>query len=162
MTATEMSKNEPDNSVSYFAERVKTLSKGDLTALRRAFSGTLTEASGAALAAFYKICPKDVKKEETAYLAACAIAYILHYGNGKKSFANCLKQAEVSESRVKALLSNKSIDRDGFFHTKYSRLVRYTVSKGYLPDINEIYPALSDWWKYRLGLTKEFFHENNK
>ncbi len=156
---TEVLKNSPNED--YFASRVKTLGKADLVALRRAFGGTLAEASGGALAAFYKICPQNVKNEEAAYLAACAIAYILHYGNGKRSFAQCLKSEEIAESRIKALLSNKFVDRDGFFHSKYSRLVRYVVSKGHLPDVNEVYSALTDWWKYRIAFTKEYFSDNN-
>lgn len=157
---TEVQKNSPNED--YFASRVKTLGKADLVALRRAFGGTLAEASGAALAAFYKICPQNIKNEEAGYLAACAIAYILHYGNGKRTLAECLKSEEISESRIKALLSNKFVDKDGFFHSKYSRLVRYVVSKGVLPDINEIYPALTEWQKYRVAFTKEYYSDYNK
>lgn len=154
-TAETVSNNQND----YFAGRVKTLGKGDLTALRRSFGGTLAEASGGALAAFYKICPQDVKNEEAAYLSACAVAYTLHYGSSERQFWECLKDAEISESRIKALLGNKTVDKDGFFHSKYSRLVRYIVSKGYIPDINEIYPALTDWWKYRITFTKEYYND---
>lgn len=145
----------------YFADRVKTLGKGELIALHRAFGGTLSEADGNALAAFYKICPRDEENEEAAYLSACAIAYIMHYGSGSKTFADCLKTAEVSETRVKALLGNKSVDPDGFFHAKYSRLLRYSVSKGYLPDAAEIYPALTGWWKYRTEFIKQYYSETN-
>lgn len=146
----------------YFAERVKTLGRGELVALRRAFGSTLSEADGNALTAFYKICPTDERKEEAAYLSACAIAYILHYKADHRSLAGCLKAAEVSESRIKALLGNKSIDPDGFFHSKFSRLIRYSVSKGFIPDINEIYPALTEWRKYRISFTKQYFSENIK
>jgi len=55
------------------------------------------------------------------------------------------------------LLNNKWVDKDGFFHSKYSRLVRYAVSKDWLPDINEIYPALTNWWKYRIAFIKDFY-----
>lgn len=158
MTATEKQKN---NQTDYLAERVKSLAKGDAVSLRRSFGNTLSEASGDALAAFYKICPQNVKNEEAAYLSACSIAYILHYGNGKKTLADCLKSAQISESRIKALLGNKFVDKDGFFHSKYSRLVRYVVSKGFIPDINEIYSALTEWEKYRISFTKEYFSENN-
>lgn len=146
------------SSEDFFVTRMKQiLSQSDLVALRRAFGSPLSDASGMALAAFYKVCPTDEAKEEAAYLSACAIAYIMHYGNGNKPLSQCLKEAEISESRIKSLLSNKWVDNDGFFHSKYSRLVRYAVSKGYLPDINEIYPALTNWWKYRITFIKEFY-----
>jgi hypothetical protein len=145
-----------------FSERMKMLGKGELAALRRAFGSSLSEADGNALAAFYKICPKDVAKEEAAYLSACAVAYISHYGAGNRKFAECLKASGVSESRVKALLGNKFIDQDGFFHAKYSRLVRFSVSKGFLPDVTEIYTSLNNWYTYRTTIIKQFFTENEK
>ena len=153
-----MIKTEAVNEKEHFlVSRLKTLGKGELVALRRAFGSPLSEASGAALSVFYKICPKEEEKEEAAYLASCAIAYIMHYGYGKTPLSHCLKKAEVSESRIKALLNNKWVDKDGFFHSKYSRLVRYAVSKDWLPDINEIYPALTNWWKYRIAFIKDFY-----
>lgn len=158
MTTEVLKNNQNDD---YFASRVKTLGKADLVALRRAFGDARTKASGEALAAFYKICPHNVKDEEAPFLAACAIAYILHYGNGKNSFVQCLKEVNISESRIKALLSNNYVDKDGFFHSKYSRLVRYVVSQGYLPNIDEIYSALTDWWKYRIAFTKEYYNDYN-
>lgn len=133
------------------------LTRNDFIALRRAFGIPLADAGGLALIAFYKVYPQDEQKEEAVFLAACAIAYILHYGNGNKSFPLCLKEAKISESRIKSLLSNKRVDRDGFFHSKYSRLIRYVVSKGYLPNINGIYPALINWWKYRVTFIREYY-----
>lgn len=142
----------------FFVSRMKqVLTQSDLIALRRAFGSTLLDANGAALTAFYKICPKDEEKEEAAYLAACSIAYIMYYGYGNELFSQCLRKAEISESRIKALLSNRWVDKDGFFHSKYSRLMRYVISKGYIPSINEVYPSLTNWWKYRTDFIKEFY-----
>jgi hypothetical protein len=144
-----------------FVSRLKALSKSDLIALRRSFGAPLAEASGAALSAFYKIFNQDEKKEEAAFLSACAVAFVIHYKEGKMPLWQCLKYAEVSESRVKALISNKYVDRDGFFHSKYSRLIRYVVSKNYFPDINEIHPSLTDWWKYRIDFIKKYYEDEN-
>lgn len=154
MTKIELATDKQEN---FLVSRLQSLGKGEQTALRRAFGSPLSEASGAALSAFYKISPQDENKEEAAYLSACAIAYILHYGYGKTPLYLCLKKADVSESRIKALLNNRWVDKDGFFHSKYSRLIRYAVSQGYLPNINEIYPALTDWWKYRIAFIKDYY-----
>jgi hypothetical protein len=157
--------NTQANSSDYFAQRIQALTKSDLIALRRDFGIPLSEAGGAALAAFYKVFNQDEKKEEAAFLAACAIAYILHYNENNKGGAplwKCFKDAGVSESRVKTLISNKFVDKDGFFHSKYSRLVRYVAGKGFFPDIHEINSSLTDWWKYRVKFIKEYFNEENK
>lgn len=146
-----------------FTQRIITLSKSDLIALRRNFGDPLSQADGAALAAFYKVFNQDERKE-AAFLAACSIAYILYYNENNRNGGplwQCLKNAEVTENRVKALISNKFVDKDGFFHSKYSRLVRYVVGKGYFPDINEIYYSLADWWKYRISFIKEYFKEES-
>lgn len=142
----------------FFVTRMKQiLTQSDRIALKRAFGLPLSEASGMVLTAFYKVCLPEEEKEEASYLSACAIAYILHYGGSNTPLSQCLKDAEISESRIKSLLSNKLVDREGFFHSKYSRLIRYAVSKGYYPNINEIYPALTEWWKYRNTFIKEFY-----
>lgn len=145
-----------------FAQRIKNLGKSDLIALRRAFGLPLKEVSGAAMAAFYKACFSAEEKEEAAFLAACAIAYVMHYGDGGKPLHRCFRDAEVAENRIKELISNKYVDKDGFFHAKYSRLIRYSVSKGALPNINEIYNSLVKWYDFRKEFIKNYFIEQKE
>ena len=118
--------------MSSFFARLKKLSKGERTALKRCAGTMLAEADGKALAAFYRVLPKEVPQNQEDKWFAVACIHCLwsadEVNNGvpfQELFGKLLFDKAISESagrRAEALLDTYW-DKDGYMLTKLTRMI---------------------------------------
>lgn len=134
---------------------IKKLSAGERAALRREAGRKLHDASGRALAAFYRVVPQglDVKKQECWFCAlTIACLWDVETASEGSCMAEMLRQLAKRQAtggmdaRIRSLLDT-SWEEDGFLAAKINRLARMLRSdnRQVMPDINSLLTDLLYW-----------------
>ncbi len=137
--------------ISLFLKRIEELGKGEKTALKRSLGQSLSNADGAAVAAFYRVLPATVSpwQENAFYITAACICFWKDITVQQKTFIDCLaiigREMDSMDKRVIALLDTEWNAHDDYFIGKISRLIRIVKQKGYAPDFTKLLEDLLLW-----------------
>lgn len=140
--------------VDAFLRGLERLATGERAALKRDAGKTLAEASGVALAAFYRALPERVGAAlEGRFFTVACISCLWKPEQLKgpaRFYESCLKQVRVLgyesfDKRVSALLDCYWEDTDGYLQQKLCRISRQMRQLDILPNCQRLLLDLVGW-----------------
>lgn len=166
---------ENTNYISVYFERLKALSTGDRTAMKRYAGSLLKNADGNALAAFYKALPFQIPdyKEELFFAVGCWLCLEKPDSKGGrktltkalKTLKNSSKSQQSFDKKLKQILAIDFNDME-FAIVKLTRLIKMLVSKGSLIDYENLLKDLLNWQHkdkfVQRNWAKEFYNINKE
>lgn len=149
-----MAETELFERVGKFISALEHLSTGERASLKWEAGKRLPEASGSALAAFYRTLPEGigVSLEGKFFAVAClnCLWKSAQLSGAKRPYETCLKQIrakgyESFDKRVNALLDCYWDDDDGYLQAKLCRVTKQMRQQELLPDFRRLLLDLIGW-----------------
>lgn len=136
-------------------ETLKKLSVGERAALRREAGERLSDASGRALAAFYRVIPPGLSsRKQECWFCVLTLACLWNVDEAKEdgSMADLLRRlakrqgTEGMDARIRSLLDTRW-EEDGYLSAKLCRLARMLRSdnRQVMPDIDSLLTDVLYW-----------------
>ena len=136
-------------------EEMKKLSVGERAALRREAGGKLCDASGRALAAFYRVVPQGLSaRKQECWFCVLTIACLWNVEDAREgdSMPELLRQLAKHQAtggmdaRIRSLLDTRW-EEDGYLSAKLCRLARMLRSDNWqvMPDADSLLTDVLYW-----------------